>query len=214
MYEFKCGGNIVEPKTAGVDMSNIRVCKLLHAMMAWNIPMGVSDAWAVEFSAIPGWMKLSSEDQTVQVALKKYDDVVMVDHIIELKTHLEFIFRAYGHILITGLGLGCIARGLLHYGQIKSITIVEREIDVIDLVWPYMDSNIRLIHADALEWASRTGERFDMAYHDLWDDPARQERHLSIIHADIMARMRKKTGYQWAWRFPRAHRRLLESATN
>lgn len=38
-------------------------------------------------------------------------ELVMTDSLDELNTHLDFMLRAHGRVLITGLGLGCVVRG-------------------------------------------------------------------------------------------------------
>src|SRR5258708_24096370 len=58
-------------------------------------------------------------------------EVIMVDTPIELKTHLGFVMEAYGNVLVTGLGLGCVARGLLANPRVDHVTCVENSKDVL-----------------------------------------------------------------------------------
>src|ERR1043165_3411317 len=54
-------------------------------------------------------------------------EAVMEDTPQELSKHLDFVLRAHGRVLVTGLGLGCIARGLLLNERVTELHIVERE---------------------------------------------------------------------------------------
>lgn len=131
-------------------------------------------------------------------------EVVMNDFASELKKHLEFILVARGRVLVTGLGLGCVVRGLLKHGRADEIHIVEREADVIGLCGKSVaDSRVVIHHADALKWIP--DRRFDFAWHDLWSDPLRKEQHLQRLHSRLIVRLVKRdlAEYQGAWAMPR-----------
>jgi len=128
----------------------------------------------------------------------------------ELRTHLDFMLRAKGRVLITGLGLGCVVRGCLANPAVEQVTCIERDQSVLKLVAPYMPKTPRLeiIKADALKWCEATEEKFDCAWHDLWSDPDKEEPHLQVNHSHLLAMLADKVGYQGAWAFPREQKRL------
>jgi hypothetical protein len=142
-------------------------------------------------------------------------DCVMHDTPEELNKHLEFMLRAEGRVLITGLGLGCVVRGCLANPNVKCITVIEKSKDVINLVWPYMPEKRRLslIHADALEWVRSTRRKFDCAWHDLFANEDFEEPHLQTMHMQLVCEMASKVKkIQGAWEFPRMFRRRMEFA--
>lgn len=145
---------------------------------------------------------------TQATALKEtYGELVMQDTPEELNTHLEFMLKARGRVLITGLGLGCVARGCLANPKVESVTIIERDPHVMQLVSGAMPADrCTIIVADALEWAKQNTERFDCAWHDLWSDPDRDEQHLQISHLDLIT-LNSYTSFQGAWQFPRQYRK-------
>lgn len=139
-------------------------------------------------------------------------EVVMEDTPPELKSHLQFILSAHGDVLVTGLGLGCVARGLQANPNVRSITLVEISKDVIDLVWPHMPHDrIELIHADALAWVPSSKRRWDCAWHDLCGVSEHSEG-LALLHAELMIGAERSVGFQGAWAFPRYIRRLFQNA--
>lgn len=138
---------------------------------------------------------------------------VMEDTPPELRKHLNFVLRARGKVLVTGLGLGCVVRGLLQRSAIERITIVEREQAVLSLVAPYLpkDERIEIVHAEAGAWLRRRRRTWTCAWHDVWSDPERNEPHLAVTHQNLMLQLLQgdRVGMQGAWEFPRYVRRIL-----
>ena len=99
--------------------------------------------------------------------------VVMSDNLMEIEDQEEFLGVAEGHIVIGGLGLGLIALRLLKKKGIKSITIIEIDQDVIDLVSPRLtpypevsvvQGDVRNFNYNVLKFPP------DYVYMDIWDD--------------------------------------------
>lgn len=139
--------------------------------------------------------------------------VVMEDTPLELKTHLSFMMRAKGNVLVTGLGLGCVVRGLLANPKVDHITCIEKSGDVLKLVGSYMPQTSRLttIQADALEWVAKNKTAFDYAWHDLWTDTSAGEPHLDFWHTQLIFDCLEKVKHQGAWSYERATRKLLKA---
>lgn len=137
--------------------------------------------------------------------------LVMEDTPFELRAHLGFVMRAYGRVLVTGLGLGCVVRGLLENPRIEHITCIEDSPDVLKLVLPYMPLTDRLtiIEAEALKWTAQNKVAFDCAWHDLWTNRDDGEPHLDIWHTQLFTNCRGMVKHQGAWGFHRAAKRLL-----
>lgn len=96
--------------------------------------------------------------------------VMMSNTPMELRTNLWIIRKARGRVLINGLGLGCVLTAILKKPEVKEVWVVEKEPEVIGLVWPTFasDPRCKLIEADALEYRPPKGVRFDVVWHDLW----------------------------------------------
>ena len=71
-----------------------------------------------------------------------------------LRNYVPFLEAAEeGDVLLTGLGLGCLVRGLLARPLVRSVTVVELHADVLELIGPYYRRpGVELVHADALDW--------------------------------------------------------------
>lgn len=104
--------------------------------------------------------------------LTRGSTIVMSNTPMELRTNAEFIRRATGRVLINGLGLGIVLTAILQKPDVHSITVIETAQEVIDLVAPTFcdDLRVTIIHADAFEYRPPTGARYDVVWHDIWDD--------------------------------------------
>lgn len=137
-------------------------------------------------------------------------DVVMEDSQRELRKHLPILMSARGRVLVTGLGLGCVVRGLLAKPDVEEIHVVENDDDILRVIGPEFARNPRvtLYHADAMHLTFPAGTKFDFAWHDIWTPG---NKGLQMLHAALFADMRKHVPLhrQGAWAFPRdIHRQL------
>ena len=95
--------------------------------------------------------------------------LVMSDTWMERFTNQRIIEKATGDVLIAGLGIGLILTLLEEKDGVKSITVVEKSKDVIDLVAPYYNNlTIDIVNADIFEWEPTV--KFDTIYFDIWPD--------------------------------------------
>ena len=93
---------------------------------------------------------------------------VMQDSCTEFEEHQWFWGHATGDVLITGLGLGFVNEWLIKAPGITSVTIIEKNQDVIDLVWDHCakDERFTLIHDDADTWDIPDGSSWDCVWID------------------------------------------------
>lgn len=132
-------------------------------------------------------------------------EIVMEDGGIELARHLPIWLNARGRVLVTGLGLGCVVRGLLSNPLVDQIDVIEIDAGIIKAIWPEFAGNPRckLHHHDAMTWPIPAGARWDFGWHDLHDD----DGHLQVLHGRLLYRFREHCGPQGAWEFPRPFKR-------
>lgn len=199
-----------------------RVAETLEAMRASAIPEAESGLWRIrKFEQRRPTKNANGQEippgrytalSRVTLATLHTEGVsVMSDDPVELRRHLDFVLRARGRVLVTGLGLGCVLRGLLQNPRVDSIDVIERDSDVIALVRPHLDFDRYRIHeAEALAWVrERKGETWTVAWHDLWSDTDRGDPHLAITHQRMILALRGRVEFQGAWAFPRYLQRLL-----
>ena len=109
------------------------------------------------------------------------DDVMMADTPMERLTSRCVLYGAKGNVFIAGLGLGMIPETLHERmneeadgSVINSVTVVENNTNVIELVWPQLscsnDSRFSLVVADARTYIPHRSKRFDYAFLDIWPD--------------------------------------------
>ena len=98
-------------------------------------------------------------------------ECVMSDTSMEKRTNFDFVHHAYGDVLIGGLGIGMIVLAIQDKPEVKSITIIEKNKEVINLVASQLDFNekVKIICADVFEWKPKMGTKYDVSYMDIWN---------------------------------------------
>lgn len=109
------------------------------------------------------------------LAISKDDVVWMSLDPSEINTMVPVAKLMKGNVLIFGLGLGYFPFLCLENKEVKSITIIEKDKNIIDLyrkfIFPHVKPNIKfdIIEADAYEYIKNTDiTKFDSIYCDIW----------------------------------------------
>ena len=152
--------------------------------MRWEvtgIPNGESGDYKVEqcttTTGEPSWLNYVNYRNIVAgdytVLYRKYGTSwlnIMQDTEQEYGEHDWLMTRMSGDILIAGLGIGMIHIPLLDSDDVTSVTVVEREQDVIDLVWEdcAKDDRFTIVHADIHTWEPPAGSSWDVGWFDTW----------------------------------------------
>lgn len=100
----------------------------------------------------------------------RLNTLLMSNTPMEKRTNLEFLMKANGDVLIGGLGLGLIVLPLQEKENVKSITIIEKSQEVIDLVasqLPLTDK-VKIICADVYNYIPDI--KYDTIYLDIWPE--------------------------------------------
>lgn len=149
-----------------------------HHVSTW-LPVGRIGNWEVRRRGCePGVTELV--EHVDGVAIGWMDDSEM-----EWEAHREIREKARGHVLITGLGLAMLPVWLARLLEVKSITVIEKEADILQLVsfelpFSVLDpaGKILIVSADATEFRPGFGVRpfFDVAWHDFTRDPMTKEQ--------------------------------------
>ena len=98
-------------------------------------------------------------------------ECVMSDTPMEKSTNYDFVRKAHGVVFIAGLGIGMIVLAIQDKENVKSITILEKNQDVIDLVAPQLPLNdkVKIIQGDVFDYEFARGTKFDVLYFDIWN---------------------------------------------
>lgn len=100
--------------------------------------------------------------------------------------------RSSGHVLTTGLGLGLVLHSLALNPEVKSVTVIERSQDVIDLIGNQVPA-CNIVLGDFYEFLDTTPIEFDTCIIDLWvahDVASKLEAYKSAIYTYIKVRER------------------------
>lgn len=109
-------------------------------------------------------------------------EIVMSNSRMEQNSNWEIVNKAHGDVLIGGLGLGMILFPILTKLEVRSVTVIEHNQDVIDLIAPHVaHEKLSVINADMHEWKPKKGTVYDVIYFDIW----------SKITEDNLPEMRK-----------------------
>ena len=109
------------------------------------------------------------------LALLKNNEIWMSVNPNEINTMRPFINEAKGKVLVLGLGMGYIAYMMAIKDDVKSVTVIEKDINIINLfkehIAPLLKANkIKVIHDDAIRY-TENNKGFDYIFADLWHNP-------------------------------------------
>jgi hypothetical protein len=121
-----------------------------------------------------------SEGTYVQLFVK--GRLLMSDTSMEKRTNSRAVFEATGDVLIFGLGIGMVAVAIACKPEVTSVTIVELEQDVIDLVEPHLraklgalSSKLKVVRGDAFTWKPEKDAQFSTIWFDIWSDQSPED---------------------------------------
>ncbi len=121
-----------------------------------------------------------------------YDgSILMSDTPMEKRTNANFARNAYGDVLIGGLGIGMIILAIQDNPLVRSITVIEKSQDVIDLIAKQLDLNkkVSIICDDVFSWNPPNGIRYDCIYMDIWGYINKD------VYRDEMKPLKRKWGH-------------------
>jgi hypothetical protein len=137
---------------------------------------------------------------------------MMSDTPMEKFTNQYVLNYAKGDILIAGLGIGMLPVALAAKDDVKSITILELEPEIIELVEPLIRKNVKneekitIIQADAYQYPLQNADKkYDWVYLDIWDtfpgyaDDLPMLENIMTLYSDICPSGRIQAwGYEFA----------------
>lgn len=160
------------------------------------------------------WMRdnraeMCVEPGTYRRLAHKEHGCVMSNTQMEIRTAQVALRRATGRVLITGLGLGMVLHGILAKPEVTAVLVVELDPHIIKLTAPHFsDTRLRIVRGDARTFKPPAGERFDYAWHDIWD--AIDDDNLPDMAA-VRKHHRPWAAAQDCWSEPLARRMRRES---
>lgn len=179
-----------------------------------TVPVGSKGPWTIErFSLTEDESKFSSIRFGARcipageyTRLMRGDAIVMSDTPAEMRDHSSFVRRAIDHVLINGLGIGMVLGAVLSKPEVKRVTVVEIDQDVIDLVaGHYACDRLEVVHCSAFDYRPPKGVHYGACWHDIWDD----------MCGDNLAEMTKlkrkygrRTNWQGCWGEYETRRRM------
>ena len=111
------------------------------------------------------------------LALLKNNEIWMSLNPNEIKTMEPYINKAKGHVLVLGLGMGYVAYMMANKKEVKDVTIIEKDSNVINifnnLLWPSFNNKekIKIINDDAINYLKQKQNRYDYIFADIWHSP-------------------------------------------
>lgn len=173
-----------------------------------NIPDRQSGNWKIETFTVPEnsienlRLAFQPGGRTVRPGqykkLTHNGSIVMSNTPAELRDHSYFVYKAKGKVLINGLGLGCCLAEILEKKEVVSATVIEKSMNVINLVAPFFesDSRVEIIHADAFEWKPPKGIHYNAVWHDIWNNIC-EDNLLEMTR--LHRKYGKRTDWQGSW---------------
>lgn len=123
-------------------------------------------------------------------------EVMMSNTQLEYRTNKAFVDRAHGDVLMVGLGIGMLIKPLTDKPEVKSLTVIEKEPDVIAMVKPHYEKTpkLRIFEANAHDFEpgdlmGNLPDRWDCVLLDIWPN----------ISSDNLREMKKLHGRYAQW---------------
>jgi hypothetical protein len=126
--------------------------------------------------------------------------VMMSDFYYERATCMDVVRRANGDVLIAGLGLGMILHPMLEKKVVRSVTVIEKYQDVVDLILPTLprNRNLSIITDDIFRWSPESDRRYDVIWFDIWPDiEARRLSEMRQLHRRFRAYLNASNPKHW-----------------
>jgi len=185
--------NFIEPR----ESKNF---KLIHRIA------NTEDVARMKSSNFRNWAEYRDFREGTYVILKhRTGGIIMSDTPMEVNTNYRINHSAYGKILIAGLGIGMVLMKIQDNPNVKEITIIEREKEIIDLVASQLPLNnkVRIINSDIFLWRPEKGTKYDVIYFDIWDNICSDNyEEMKYLHRQFRKYLKKKDTGAWmdSWR--------------
>ena len=103
------------------------------------------------------------------IRLTHHGEIVMSDTVMEKRTNAAFVINAHGNVLIGGLGIGLILLAIQDKEDVKQITVVEKNKEVIELVGSQLplNSKVHIVNDDVFEYKPLF--KYNTIYMDIWN---------------------------------------------
>lgn len=103
------------------------------------------------------------------VELSHKGECVMSNTDMEKRTNSSFVINAHGNVLIGGLGIGLILLAIQDKEEVKQITVVEKNMEVIELVGSQLPLNekVEIVNADVFDY--KPTQKYNTIYMDIWN---------------------------------------------
>jgi predicted membrane-bound spermidine synthase len=97
------------------------------------------------------------------------NNILMSDTDMEIRSNGYVAAIAHGNVLVAGLGIGLVIIPMCKNPVVKSVTVIEKNKDVIKLVEPHIrHKKLEVIHADIFDWKPENGRKWDIIWFDIW----------------------------------------------
>lgn len=106
----------------------------------------------------------------------------MIDSPMDVRAMEKYAEYAKGDVLCAGLGLGIIAHELVKRN--KSVTVVERSPEVIELTGRYLPKGVNLVQGDFWEFVKNDTNKWGMIIVDIWATKGK-EQHDWVFREEV-----------------------------
>lgn len=176
-----------------------------------NVPNGKSGGWKVDETVVTEEQAAMSRIRAALNPSRHWEEVkpgtykrlchggtvVMSNTQMECHELRRFVELAEGRVLINGLGLGVALTAVLKKPEVTFVRVIEKSPDVLRLVEPsFNDPRLEIMAGDALTYKPARGEKYDVIWHDIWNDICGD--NLAEIRL-LRKRWAQRCGWQGCW---------------
>lgn len=132
-----------------------------------NIPDCRKGKWEVETFTVSS----NTYKRLIRHERENISTVVMTNMPAEGLDLRPFIEKAFGNVLIFGLGLGLVVQALSEKENVDSIMVIEIDTELIDFVGAYyttLSPKVKVVQGDALTYYDDNS--YNAIFFDIWDN--------------------------------------------
>ena len=139
------------------------------------------------------------------------NDLMMSNTDMERRSNFSAVKNANGDVLIAGLGIGLIIVPMFENPEVKSITVIEKYKDVIELIETQLrkcpgSEKLTVIWDDIFDWKVPKGTVYDCIYFDIWPDICTDNiEEIKKLHSRFKSKrnMENDRGWMDSWMYER-----------
>jgi hypothetical protein len=175
--------------------------KIEHQTFPANKPIPVTNLRTSIFQGVPAMNVCFNKPVTYHFLKQKDGSVLMSDIPQEQFDFQTPLHECGGKVLVGGLGLGYVAKKLDSNPNVKEVTVIEKDKNIIDLVFPHLGTTkVKVVHDDIFKFLKKDKNKYDCAIFDIWYQDSESSLYKYVVPLRKLARGKVPEDKTFSWK--------------